>query len=124
MVKRQPSSWAETDVSDEQRVLPGITGPGHNGAVATDDLGNARARYPHNDNPEFRCAHRPNASVQIMLGLAPRNRIHRRKNERLGSLPNQFVCDTPVAAIITNADANLAPRRIPHLLLARRQAVV
>src|SRR4051812_8994700 len=59
-----------------------------------------------------------------MLALTPIHHVHSGHDDQLRAHLDQSINDAGVAEIVANAKTDLAPRRIPKLLLWCRQAVL
>lgn len=58
--------------------------------------------------------------MQIMLFLSPILHVHGRHDQRLRTLPNEFIHHIAIAQIIADPNAQSTPRRFPHLALHSR----
>ena len=58
-----------------------------------------------------------------MLGRAPIRDVHGGKNQGLRALADQLIGYAAVAGIVTYSQADLAPGRVPHLLLTSGEAI-
>ena len=87
-------------------------------------LRDAGTRHAENWDAIFRRAQRRDAGVQLVLMLPPIRHVHRGHDEHLRALADEFIGDARVAQVVTDTDADLAPRRVPDFLFRRGQAVL
>ena len=91
--------------------------------VAVYRLRDSGAGDAKNGDAVFRRAHGGDARMEFVLMHAPGFHIHRRADEELRPLLHQPVGHARVAQIVADANADLAPRRIPDGLLRCGQTI-
>ena len=79
-------------------------------AATSDRLRNAGTSHAKNRYAVFRRPHRRDAGMQFVLVPAPKFHIHRRANDELRALSDEFIGNARVAEVIADAEADFAPR--------------
>ena len=85
-------------------------------SVGGNDLRDAGAAHADDGDAVFRGANGAEAGVGHVLGFAPVDHVHRRDDEGLRALADEFVNDARVAEVVADRDADPAPGRLPNLL--------
>src|ERR1039458_4329344 len=123
-IHRQRAVRGQPELRGEDFAVAGHGSLRNDPTIGRHGLGNAGTGDAENRDAVFRRAHRRDARMQFVLMPAPGFHVHRRTDDELRALPHQFVRDARVAQVVADAEADLAPRRIPDFLLRRGQAVL
>ena len=123
MIERQPAFAGQFERAANHRPFTRKRSGSKNAPRAGDELRDPRAAHAEQRHAVFGRPHAADARVELMLIGAPVGHVHRGRDDGLRPLANQFVGDAPVAQVVADAQADLAPGRIPKPLLRCRQSV-
>lgn len=123
-IPRKRSGMLKVERLGEGGPFGGEGGLGQLAALGIDSLGDAGRGESEEGDAVFGGPDGSDAGVELMFVSAPFNDVHRRNNQSLGAQPDEAIGDPAVAQVVTDADADLAPGRVPKFLFRGREAIL